>query len=160
MTALIGAQLTEPWTEDEMKANGRAFKLGDRLETYDGKVYVFVQADGAITANDVVLITEAYQADQIDTTNSASAIGDKVGVAPATFVDDDYGWVQIYGPCTVNVGSSCAANTKINSTSTAGRVDDDATTGAETIFGLVTTAAESSNEAAGMLNFPIVDATL
>lgn len=136
------------------------FSLGQRMQDADGKEYVYVQANGAITANDVVILTEAYQADQIDTTNSAGAIGDKVGVAAATFADNDYGWVQIYGACTVNVATSCAANTKLNTTATSGRIDDDATAGAETIFGLVTTAAESSNAAAGMLNYPMIDATL
>lgn len=136
------------------------WELGTRVHGAAGKEYVYVQANGAITANDVVILTEAFQADQIDTTNSAGAIGDKVAVAPATFADDDYGWVQIYGACTVNVATSAAANTKLNTTATAGRIDDDATAGAETILGLVTTAAESGNEAAGMLNYPIIDATL
>lgn len=151
---------------DETLALGTAvhvypeFELGTRMMGAAGREYVYVQANGAITANDVVILTEAFQADQIDTTNSAGAVGDKVGVAPATFADDEYGWVQIYGACTVNVGSSASANTKLNSTGTAGRVDDDATSGAETILGLVTTAAESSNEAAGMLNYPMIDATL
>lgn len=136
------------------------FSLGQRMQDADGNEYVFVQADGAITANDVVILTEAFQADQIDTTNSAGAIGDKVGVAKGTLADDDYGWVQIYGTCTANVGSSCAANTKLNTTSTAGRIDDDATGGAETILGLVTTGTEASNEAAAWLNYPFIDATL
>lgn len=136
------------------------FSLGQRMCDADGNEFVWVQADGAITANDVVILTEAFQADQIDTTNSAGAIGDKVGVAKGTLSDNDYGWVQIYGTCTMNVATSCAANTKLNTTATAGRVDDDATAGAETILGLITTAAESSNAAAGWLNYPMIDATL
>jgi len=136
------------------------WELGTRVMGAGGREYVYVQADGAISANDVVILTEAFQAEQIDTTNSAGAIGDKVAVAPVDFADDAYGWVQIYGACTINVATSAAANTKLNTTGTAGRVDDDATSGAETILGLVTTAAESSNEAAGMLNYPIIDATL
>lgn len=151
---------------DETLALGTAvnvfpeFELGTRMMGAAGKEYVYVQADGAITANDVVLITEAFQADQLDTTNSASAFGDMVGVAGATFADNEYGWVQIKGACSVNVGTSCAANTAVNSTGTAGRVDDDATSGAEVVTGLVTTGAESSNVAAAMLNYPSVGATL
>lgn len=155
--ASIGADLSNPVASlDE----GKGFGLGDRYADDAGNVYVYVQADGAITANDVVIITEAYQADQLDLTNSNGALGDKVGVAAATFADDEYGWVQVYGTCTINVGSSCAANTKLNSTSTAGRVDDDATAGSETMHGLYTTGAESSNAAAGILHYPFIDATL
>ena len=119
-----------------------------------------MQANGAISAYDVVILDETYQADRLDTTNSAGAIGDLCAVSPVAFADNEYGWVQIKGACTINVATSCAANTKLNSTATAGRVDDDATVGAETVLGLVTTAAESSNTAAGMLNYPMIDATL
>lgn len=158
MSVLVGGNATLPSSDPQTE--GKAFGLGDRWCTHDGKEYVYVQADGAISANDVVIITEAYQADQIDTTNSASAFGDMVGVADAAFADDDYGWVQVKGPCTINVATSCAANTELNSTGTAGRVDDDATAGAEVVVGLVTTGAESSNAAAGMLIYPRVGATL
>lgn len=155
---MIGADLGTAVSDLE---EGKGFGLGDRYCDHTGKQYIWVQADGAISANDVVVISEAYQADQADTTNSAGALGDRVGVAPYDFADDDYGWVQVEGPCTVNVGSSCAANTKLNTTGTAGRVDDDATAGAETVHGLYTTGAESSNEAAGILvSQPHIDATL
>jgi hypothetical protein len=136
------------------------WELGTRVHGEGGREYIYVQANGAISANDVVIIDENFQADQIDTTNSAGAVGDKAGVAPVAFADNDYGWIQIYGACTINVATSCAANTKLNTTATGGRVDDDATAGAETILGLVTTAAEASNTAAGMLNYPMIDATL
>lgn len=153
----IGANLSLPVSDlDE----GKGFGLGDVYTDDAGKEYVYVQANGAIVANDVVIITEAYQADQIDTTNSAGALGDRVGVSPAAFADNDYGWVQVKGPCTINVATSAAANTKLNTTATAGRVDDDATAGAETIHGLYTTGAESSNAAAGILVYPFIDATL
>lgn len=148
----IGAQWDETHT-------ARKFELGT-IMWGAGKAYVYVQADGAITANDVVLVSEAYQADQLDTTNSASAFGDRVGVSEATFADDEYGWVQVFGPCTANVGSSAAVNTALNSTGTAGRVDDDGTTGAEVVTGLITTGAEASNAAAAYLNWPTIGATL
>lgn len=157
---MAGTDFDGAYTAKARGPVGTPFTLGQRMQDADGNEFVYVQADGAITANDVVILTEAFQADQIDTTNSAGAIGDKVGVAKGTLADDQYGWVQIYGTCTVNVASSCAANTKLNTTATAGRIDDDATSGAETILGLTTTAAESSNAAAGWLNYPMIDATL
>lgn len=157
MSAIVGADLSNPITDLE---EGKGFALGDVHCDSDGKEYVFVQADGAIAATDVVIFSEAYQADAIDTTNSAAALGDRVGVAVYAFADNDYGWVQVKGPATVNVATSAAANTKLNTTATAGRIDDDATSGAETIQGLYTTGAESSNAAAAMLLYPFIDATL
>jgi len=137
------------------------YSLGTRASGKDGSEFVYVQADGAVAATDVVVISEAWQADSIDTTNSAAALGDKVGVARAAFADNEYGWVQVHGVVdAINVASSCAPNVKLNSTATAGRIDDDATTGAETIAGLYTTGAEGSNAAAGVLHYPFIDATL
>ncbi len=157
MNAIVGADLSNAISS---LTEGKSFTLGDEY-TQNGKRYVFVQADGAIASGDVCIYSEAYQADQIDTTNSAGAVGDRVGVAIYAFADDDYGWLQVEGPIdAINVGSSCAANTKLNTTATAGRIDDDATSGAETILGLYTTASESSNSAAGILNRPFIDATL
>jgi len=156
----IGVNVAEALTLGSAVHVHPEWELGTRVHGAAGKEYVYVQASGAVAANDVVILTEAFQAAKVDTTNSAGAVGDKVAVAPVAFSDDDYGWVQIYGACTVNVGSSASANTKLNTTGTAGRVDDDATSGAETILGLVTTAAESDNAAAGMLNYPMIDATL
>ena len=139
---------------------GKGFGLGDRYVKSDGTEYVFCQANGAISKNDVVVFDEAYQADQADTTSTAAKVGLLCGVAPYAFADNDYGWIQVKGPCTVNVGTSCGTYKTLNSTATSGRIDDDATTGAETILGLVTTGAESSNLAAGMLNYPAISATL
>lgn len=157
MVAIVGADLSNAISG---LTDGKSFTLGDE-HCFNGKTYVFVQADGAIVAGDVCIFTEAFQADQIDTTNSAGAVGDRVGVALYAFADDDYGWLQVEGPIdAVNVGSSCAANTKLNTTGTAGRIDDDATSGAETILGLVTTGSESNNSAAGILHRPYIDATL
>lgn len=138
----------------------RKFKLGTRMLGDDGDEYVYVQADGAISAGDVVIITEAAQADAIDTTNSASKIGFRVGVANVAFADDEYGWVQVRGATTANVGTGSAAGDKLNTTSTAGRLDDDATAGAETVLGLYPTATAADNSAAVILQNPFIDATL
>lgn len=161
MTALIGAQLTEPWTEDEMAANGRAFKLGDRLETYDGKVYVFVQANGAITGDGyVVSIDESYQAVMTDTDTAATvAEGQAVGVAEAAFADNDYGWVQIYGAAGIRSEQDAAANAKLGPTADAGQVDDAGSVGSKFFdgmhFGTATGGADAVNTT-GWLNYPVI----
>ena len=154
MISPIGANANLTHTEAQ-------FSVGDRATGKDGSIWQYVQANGAIAAGDVVLLDEDWQADQLDLTNSASAFGQSVGVAAAAFADNEYGWVQVFGVCdAINCGSSCAANATVNSTSTAGRVDDDATAGSEDIDGLILTTAESSgNTAPGLLNYPKVGAT-
>jgi hypothetical protein len=131
--------------------------LGDRYVAQDGKEWVYIQASGAITgAGYVVIIDEAYDAAQITTSNDA--LGDKIGVANCAFADNDYGWVQIYGPCLIRVSASCAANAPLNTTATAGQLDDDATAGALVIAGAVLTTARaaSAGTAAGILTYPYV----
>jgi hypothetical protein len=68
-----------------------------------------------------------------------------------------YGWVQIYGACNIQVAASCAANVRLNTTATAGQIDDDGTGGAFAISGaILTTAREASaGLAPGMLNYPV-----
>lgn len=151
---LIGVAVGEKSTSAE-------FELGTRhYDPNTDKEYIYVQAGEDLTANAAVVITEAGQAEMVDTTSTASAFGDRVGVVSIAFDDDDYGWAQIYGACTLDVATSAAANTALNSTTTAGRLDDDATGGTEVIDGVVTTAAESSNTAAALLTYPTVGATL
>lgn len=129
-----------------------------------GKVFKYCKAAAAIAVGDVCVIDEAGTATEISTTTSAPAAGQgmPVGVAVvAATAANQYFWLQIKGPiAAVNVGTGCAVHTALNSTATAGRLDDDATAGAEVVAGLTTTAAESGNSAAGLLNYPYVGRTL
>jgi hypothetical protein len=140
------------------------FTLGVLGTTSNGKIYKYIRSDATgFSAGDAVIISEANVGDQATTTTSAPGTGQglPVGVPEVSFTASYYGWVQVYGACAaLNVATSCAAHTNINTTATAGRLDDDATEGAEVIEGLTTTAAESSNSAAAFLNFPIVGRTL
>ena len=154
---MIGASLTEPMSADEVLQSGKGFGLGDRYVTHDGKEYVYVQADGAITgAGYVVTISETYQAKMASTSNDD--LGDLVGVAGAAFADNDYGFVQVKGPANIQVAASAAAYTQLNTTSTAGQIDD-AVAGAN-VNGIVLTTANgaSAGTAAGVLNYPTIGA--
>ena len=159
----IGATVTETVTSAAYATSGRAFGLGDRFVAQDGKEYAYVQASGAITAAGyVVIIDEDHQAVMATTTNSATARGDRAGVAACAFADDDYGWVQVYGACVVRTAASCAANIQINTTATAGQLDDDATASSEVVERCFLTAATGGAAAtsAAMLNYPSIGATL
>lgn len=150
--SVVGYNTSTPVSSRE---TGTAFGLGDRFTSHDGKEYVYVQASGAITGEGyVVTVDEDYQAAMLSTSNDAG--GDLVAVAPAAFADDDYGWVQVKGKADIRVAASAAANTALNTTGTAGQLDDDGAVGSFDIDGLVLTTANgaSAGTAEGVLNYP------
>jgi hypothetical protein len=51
--------------------------------------------------------------------------------------DDEYGWFVTDGQTNVRVSALAGAYTVLNVTATPGQLDDDATSGSETIVGLV-----------------------
>ena len=130
----------------------------------DGSEFIYVQADGSGITDEgrVVLVDEAYNAVMIDTTNSASGFGQRVGVAAAAFTANQYGWVQVKGTCNIQVAANCAANTALNTTGTAGQTDDNAAVGAEVVERAVLTTARGAGAglAEGVLTYPTVGATL
>lgn len=139
---------------------------GANLTSEGVKEYVYVQANGAITGAGYVCDIDGsnYDAAMCTTTTTApgTGAGKPVGVARVAFADNDYGWLQIYGPGTIRVSASCAAYTNINSTATGGQLDDDATSGAEVIDGIVldTAAGGAAAVVAGFINYPRVGRTL
>lgn len=142
---------------------GYAFGLGDIAFGSDGSAWVYVVADEAITgAGYAVLVHEDWGVEMVDTTSTASAFGQMVGVPAVAFASGDYGWIQVLGVCVVRGAASAAANTAINSTATPGQVDDDATAGAEVIDGMIFTTAVGGAAAtqAAFLVWPKVGATL
>lgn len=131
MKQLVGVDLTAADGVTEQK-----FKLGDLHEDDHGTVYMYAQASGAVTANRFVTIDYSVsgdaQAAQGTTTTAGSGpiLG---GVAMATLADDEFGWFAI-GPISPTSGvsvfaaASCAADVTLNTTATAGLVDDSSTT--------------------------------
>ena len=137
--------------------------LGATMDGDGTKLWEYVHAQEAITAGAAVLIHETGEAEMVDTTSSAPAAGQglAVGFATAAFADNEFGWVQRVGVISsILVGTSAAVHTALNSTATAGTLDDDATAGAEVINGVSTTAAESGGAAAAVLDWPRVGRTL
>jgi hypothetical protein len=160
MTTLIGVDILNPVTDAEL-TQGKGFGLGDRHIDQTGNEYVYVQAGvGGITANFVATINEAYGAVMVSTSNDAR--GDLLGVAPVAIAASSYGWVQVKGVCTVQVAASCAANVRLNTTATAGQLDDDGTAGSITCDGIFLTTARGSGAgtAPGVLNYAIQGVTI
>lgn len=150
-------------------AQGPEFAVGTRAAQQDDggyKEYIYVLADEAITAAGYVVIVDVdFSAEMADTTSTApgTGAGKPAGVAMAAIASGGYGWLQIYGPCSVRTLASAAANTNLNSTATPGALDDDATAGAEVIDGLVVGTATGGAEATntdGFASYPRVGRTL
>lgn len=130
------------------------FQLGTRLRGDGGREYIFVKAGGAITGAGYVLwVDKTNSAVMLSTSNDAG--GEMVGIAPAAMSTGDYGWAQVLGPCSVRVLASCVANARLNTTGTAGAVDDDATAGSFPIPGLVITTTNGGAAAVqpGLINY-------
>lgn len=140
------------------------FGLGQQAEGAENSRWVYCQADGdGVTGEGyVVLLDEDFAADMIDTSNSDGAFGQRVAVAATAVGANEYFWAQIRGKADIRVAASAAANTTLNTTGTAGEIDDDATNGAEEIDGLILTTANggAAGTAEGILNDPTVGVTL
>lgn len=118
------------------------FALGDTVRTNNDGVYVYVQANGAITQYHTVAIDENWQAASI-TTALANA-GHKVGFAQVAFANDEYGWVELRGnSITATVAAACEPDVALYTSPTAGVLDDLATTTYAEILGI--TAVTSGN---------------
>ena len=131
------------------------------------KGYMYVNDSGSgITGDGYVVDIDgsAFTAVMSTTTTTApgAGAGKAVGVARAAIPANGYGWVQIFGPGTVRVLASAVLYTKLNSTATAGTLDDDATAGSEVIDGIVLDATNGGSTAnvAAWINWPTVGRTL
>jgi hypothetical protein len=132
---------------------------------YREYLYVLVGAGGFTGDGYVVDIDgSTFSAVQstVTTTAAGAGAGKPVGVARSAATAAQFAWVQIYGPGVVRVAASCAAYTLINSTATAGQLDDDATTGAEIIDGIVLDVANggAAGTVAAFIQYPKVGRTL
>lgn len=144
----IGAYLDGATTD-------KKFGLGDKFMDDQGRCWVYVQANGAITQYDFVGIDENFQAAPL--TTAMAGDGWFVGVAQVAFTDNDYGWVACQGAngLTARVAASCAADAALYTTATAGVVDDATTT--TKIDGVVAVATNTTTAVANvevLLTFP------
>ncbi len=130
------------------------------------KGYMFILAGGAITGDAYICDIDgsSYSTVMCTTTTTAPGTGQgkAVGVARAAIASGSYGWVQVYGFGLVRTLANAVAYTSLNSTATAGALDDDATAGSEVIEGIVLDAAQggATGNQNGWINWPRVGRTL
>ena len=162
MSHLIGTDVTNWTTRAIYDAGGTGFLLGNRFNSHDGKVYEFVQlGTGGVTGDGYVCsIGEDGQAVMVDTDTASTMLeGDRIGVAEGAGSDNDYGWLQVYGPCGIRSEQDALANKKLAPTADAGQVDDAPAVGLfinGMHFGTATAGADAVNTT-GFLNYPTVE---
>lgn len=98
--------------------------LGTEVEATDG-TYRYIQANGAISQYAMCKIDDSDQAVQGTTTLLPSTEPAMVGIAQVAFADNEYGWIHRgNGSGSVLVSATCAADVKLYTTATAGKVED------------------------------------
>ena len=134
---------------------------GMRVTGQDNSEWVFVQAAANVTAGFVCQIGLDFTVAHITTANSV--FNRQVGIPQVDIASGDYGWVQTKGIAAVGarVLADAAANVTLNTTATAGALDDDGGTGAKDIVGLTITTAAGGAAATqpAILTWPSVGAT-
>ncbi len=104
-------------------AQGTGFRLGQRIQTHDGKEYIYAKNASSNAAYRVVTVDAANFA-IVGLTTTTAATAEIVGVLPQAIASDEYGWVQIYGRTKVQVLGLAAKSINLWSTATAGSLDD------------------------------------
>lgn len=147
------------------------FRLGSRAG-YDHpehgyQEFVYGRANGAITGLGYLCVElPGFDFAMASTTNTApgsSGHGSRLGAAQAAMSDNQYGWFQVYGKGSLRTLASAAVGTRLNSTGTAGAVDDDGGAGSEAINGLVletATGGAAATNADARFSYPTVGVTL
>lgn len=151
---MIGANVTRAETTAQ-------FPVGAIHNDASDREFVYVQAgSGGLAANQAAFIDEAFSA--VAATTVLATYGGLVGVPSVAIAANSFGWVQTLGNASLNVAASCAADVRLNTTATAGRLDDDGTAGAKVIEGIKLNVANggSAADVSAFLNRPRVGATL
>jgi len=150
-----------PTPGDRNYGDQPAFALGTIMFGSSGTAFVYVLygAGGATAANYGLFIDEAYTA--VMAANAVGALGDRFGVAQNAAAQGNYGWAQIFGPTSLRVSASAAANVQLATTTTAGELDDAVGTGTKNIVGVVLTTANggAAGSAPALLNWPVYGST-
>lgn len=169
MSASIqGIQPTQTWLSTEVPGFGVG-DVGGYSDPIDGyKEFIFGQAEANAVAAGLVCVEGPSNVwTRITTANTAAGQlgghGSRVGAAAGTLAASGYGWFQIYGKGTINTLALAAVGTRLNTTATAGAVDDDGTATSRAINGLVlktATGGAQANNADARFTYPTVGVTL
>ena len=155
ITGLLGTSLI---TDDTIQQ----YHLGQVLMGDDGCEYNYVKAGGTLSGPGYSVYIDPNFMVAYHVTTANALRGMWLALTMGAVVGQHFCWVQRAGPAQLQVSPSCAANVRINTTATAGQLDDDGTAGAYSIEGLVLTAARAASAglASCSLNWPLIGAIL
>lgn len=160
---LVGIKPDQVWPSTEQPP----YALGTLAADNAGRLYRMVKGDGTgITGPGYSAVIAAGNiASMASTTTTAPGAnaGMPVGIGMAAIAANGFGWLAVYGSAVpTRVAANAAKGTVLNSTATAGQLDDDATAGAEVINGIGLEAANggAAGLVAASLTFPHVSRTL
>lgn len=136
------------------------FDLGSRAEGDYAGQFFYGKADAALAAGDVIVFDKDFNATGLATANSPR--GAKIGVARVAFASGQFGWFQVGGQAPIRTSAAVAAGVRLNTTATAGAVDDDGTASTKEIVGMTlsTLASGATTTAEAVMTEPFVGATL
>lgn len=139
-------------------------QLGSRYVDEDGREFIYLQADEAITgAGYAVVVEQDWGAQMVDATSSDTHGGALVAFPQLAITSGYFFWGQIFGQVTsgIRVAASAAAGAVLYSTATPGVLDDAATAGLEHIDGVYSSETDggSGSAVSGFLCYPHVGLT-
>lgn len=130
MSQILGATPLVPIAGTTTDGQGAPYKLGTKVRLHDGSEWVFAQAGEAISQYMVVAITETGQAMKV--TSALALVSHALGVAQVAFADNDFGWFLLdaagNNDYKIGVLSACDSDVDLNTSATAGYLDDTYTT--------------------------------
>jgi hypothetical protein len=158
-------------TQIQLSTDVPAFKLGT-LASYDDPIdgyreFLYGTSTATITANQVCVegvLNANFSA--ITTANTAAGQlgghGSRVGVAMAAMTAGQSGWFQVLGKTSALTAGAVVIGTRLNTTATAGAVDDDGTASSRALNGIVfkTAPAGAAVSPDVRLFYPTVGVTL
>lgn len=128
----------------------KRFRLGTKKRSIDGKEFIYLKGVASLAVGDAVVFDESGTSARLST---STAVAQPVAVAMAANTSSsNYSWFQIYGLATVNAGT-VAADAYLQSSASAGAVDDTTTAG-KTIVGATSASATASGQITAWLNYP------
>jgi len=137
---------------DKILLSKKGVRVGSRKKDYAGNEFILMPGVASLAVGDAVVFDETYTPARLST---ATAVAQPVAVAMAANTSTtNYSWYQIYGKATVSSGAlTVAADAVLQSSGTAGAVDDTATA-AKTIVGMTSASANSGGFITAWLNYP------
>lgn len=149
--------------------NGTISAFDDPLDGYKG--YIYGQAAAAITINQMCVegalgASGVSQWSGATTANTApgqvGGFGSRAGIAGAAAAAGQFLWFQVLGRSPCLTAGAVVLGTRLNTTATAGAIDDDSTVGARIINGAVFKSAVAGAQVGAdcRLFYPTIGATI